>query len=265
MGQKYNFFSLQNVPYRLFSVFSVSSTSSALQVALESLSPREPDFVPCSFLELLPELLASSVSSVGGFLSVTSLGGVDCSLLGSPGSLLISCLMAASSLTAAFSSPALVPALSLSPVLEPAFDLAEASSLVLLSSDECGEGKLSVSELLLAPPGRQKATAALAFQVCQRYRLTKKAPADLLHLQGPPLRCHWLLSPPFPPPRRGKKSSSPRSAGACPCVGPSSPSPGEHTVKEAQQKPCEDTQVCCLLISFYAAAEFHPVSVSSCS
>lgn len=41
-------------------------------------------------------------------------------------------------------------------MLELAFDLLEPSSLALLSSDECGEGKLSVSELLLAPPGRDR-------------------------------------------------------------------------------------------------------------
>lgn len=152
-------FKTRKASYRLFSVFSVSSTSSALQVALESLSPREPVFVPCSFLELLAELLASSVSSVGGFLSVTSLGVVDCSLLGSPGSVFISCLMAASSLTVGFSSPVcppLAPVLSLSPAFEPAFDRVDASSLALVSSDECGEGKLSVSELLLAPPARAR-------------------------------------------------------------------------------------------------------------
>lgn len=39
----------------------------------------------------------------------------------------------------------------------------------------------------------------------------------------------------------------------------------KHTVQEPQQKPSEDKQVRSLLISFYAAGEFHPISVSSCS
>ena len=142
-------------------MFSVSSTSSALQVALESLSPWEPVFAPWSFLELLVELLTSSISAVAGFLSVASLADVGCSLLGSPISVFISSLMAesASSLIGGFSSPAgpeSDPVASLSPLLELVFDLLEPSSLALLSSDECGEGKLSVSELLLAPPGKTK-------------------------------------------------------------------------------------------------------------
>ncbi|TNN69036.1 hypothetical protein EYF80_020739 [Liparis tanakae] len=134
-----------------------------LHVALESLSPWEPVLGPWSFLELLMELLPSSSSAVGGFLSMASLGdvGCACSLLGSPVSVFISCLMtdSASSLTGGFSSPAWPasdPATSLSPVVELAFDLLAPSSLALLSSDECGEGKLSVSELLLAPPGRDR-------------------------------------------------------------------------------------------------------------
>jgi len=150
--------------YLFLSVLSVSSTSSALQVALESLSPWEPVLAPWSFLELLVELFTSSVSAVGGFLSVASLGGAgcSCSLLGSPISVFISCLMteSASSLTRGFSSPAWPTsdlAASLSAAMEPAFGRLEPSSLTLLSSDECGEGKLSVSELLLAPPGRDRA------------------------------------------------------------------------------------------------------------
>lgn len=152
--------SIATNPHLFLSVLSVSSTSSALQVALESLSPWEQVLAAWSFLEFLLELLTSSVPAVGGFVSVASLGGVGCSwsLLGSPVSVLISCLMeSASSLTGGFSSPAwLVSARSsfLSPVFELPFALLEASSLALLSSDECGEGRLSVSELLLAPPGR---------------------------------------------------------------------------------------------------------------
>lgn len=94
---------------------------------------------------------------------MASLGGVGCSLLGSPVSVFISCLMAASSLTGGFSSPwwpPSDPATSFSPLLELAFDLPEPSSLALLSSDECGEGKLSVSELLLAPPGKAQGKGA---------------------------------------------------------------------------------------------------------
>ena len=163
--------------YLFFSPLSLSSTSSALQVALESLSPWEPCFTPCSLLEVLAELFVSSPTrarlvSVESLAAATGacIGCICCSLPGSPASVFTSCLMVAlsgSPGTGGFSStePWSEPdAASFSPLL-PAEPLAPPSpSLGLLSSEERGDGRLSVSELLLAPPGGREGGREVAIR-----------------------------------------------------------------------------------------------------
>lgn len=123
----------------------------------------------------------------------------------------------------------------------------------------------------------------------------------LLHLQGPPLHCRLLLNPPSPPPLLYMGHWPPHSAGICPYDGPFSPSPGSKQTHTKQNSPGnKDPQMqkrnrnnliawaCtksvndftlsashgatrahklppCLPISFYAAAESHPVSAASCN
>ncbi len=128
------------------SELSVSSTSSALHVALESLS-WAPLFPPCSFF--LTSFLPSSTSRAGGFLSSPA-----ASLPHSPGSIFTSCFTPPCSTppfsTFGFSSgPISVAAMSLSVedeeevALDAVLGRAEPSSLTLLSSEERGEGRLS--------------------------------------------------------------------------------------------------------------------------
>ena len=122
--------------------------------------------MPCSLLEVLAELLVSStarallesVESLATAATIIIIGCVCCSLLGSPASVFTSCLMVAlsgSPWAGSFSSaePWSEQDASFSPLLPEAALVRPSLSLSLLSSEERGDGRLSVSELLLAPPG----------------------------------------------------------------------------------------------------------------